>query len=96
MNVKATIQEVYGAFENGNIDSLSKAKCVEYIQTLCCEPPKSTENAVTLLNKVHSLNTIYNVNIMKALSKSNTILTGVVIFLAICTLVLSIIQFICP
>lgn len=95
MNEK--LKKAYKVFNNGNnILSLSEPELIEHIQVICCADPNGTENCIKQLAKVHSLSTVYNVKVMKALSRNNTILTGVVIFLAICTLALSIIQFIYP
>lgn len=82
MNTKATIQEVYSAFENDEIDSLPKTTLVKYIQALCCFNPMNTENGIKQLMKVQSLNTIYNVKVIEALDAKNTLLTRIVIILA--------------
>lgn len=92
MKTKATIQQIYEVFKKGEIASLSTSQCTEYIQTLCCEPPKDTEHVITLLNKVHSLSTMYNVKITKELNKKNTWLTYIIITLTIFTITIGSIQ----
>lgn len=76
------LKEAYKAVTDGDMLSLSESQLAEHIQEICRAAPMSTENAITQLNKIQSLSTVYNVKAMKELNKKNTFLTWVVIILA--------------
>ncbi len=82
------LKNAYKAVTDSDILSLSETQLIEHIQEICSATPMSTENAITQLNKIQSLCTVYNVKVIKTLSKNNTILTYFVIGLAVSSLVL--------
>ena len=94
MNIDELAKEADKEFSDGNILFLPKSKLIEYIQALSCINTKSTDDRLKKSAQAQSLNTIYNIKVINELNCKNTILTYVVIFLAISTLVLSVMQFI--
>lgn len=89
MNIEKLADEADKAFSSGNILSLPKSKLIEYIQALSCINTTGTDDRLKKSTQAQSLNTIYNVKVINELNLKNTILTWVVIFLAISTLALS-------
>lgn len=86
------LKKAYKAVTDGDILSLSEPQLIEHIQEICRAAPMSTENAITQLNKIHSLCTIYNVKVVKSLNAKNAFLTWVVVILAGFSFASSVIQ----
>lgn len=86
------LKKAYKAVTDGDILSLSESQLIEHIQEICSAAPLSAENAITQLNKIQSLSTVYNVKIIKALDAKNTLLTRIVIILAGFSFIASAIQ----
>jgi hypothetical protein len=82
MDTTKLAEEAFEVFSNGNIDSLPRQKLIEYIQALSCVNSNNIDERLKRSTQVQSLNTIYNIKVMEALDKKNTILTRIVMALA--------------
>ncbi len=81
--------EFKAKLKEGKISSCSIPELMKYIEALSNINSGQEADRVQRACYLQTLNTLYNVKANKALSRNNTILTDVVIFLAICTIVLS-------
>lgn len=85
------LKEINKAFDNGNIDSLSEDKLIKGINALSTfNSLTETQDCIQQSIKAQLLSTAYNIRIVKKLNTSNTILTYVIIALAIVSIYLSI------
>ena len=84
--------EFKAKLKEGKISSCTIPELMKYIEALSNINSGQESDRIQRACYLQTLNTLYNVKVTKALSTNNTILTCVVIALAICTLVLSYLQ----